>query len=957
MWSKSKQLAASYGPGIVTGLFCGRLLSELAAYSLHLSIRVATAGIITAVAMFLCGWGLRRYPLTQTWPLLLLIGYVVYPYLSWPAALTALTAVALVWLRTRPLPASILATRRSKTAVLLIVGLGFLALYVATLSPDLLPADNGEFQMAAATLGVAHPPGFALYTLLAHLMTRLPVGATPAYRVNLLSAFTSTAALLLVWVTVYHLTGRKWAALTAVLALGTATTFWAQATTANIRSLTAVFAALAFYALIRWQTAVRAQQPTADRWLVVLALALGFGLSHHVSLAFIGLVCLTFIPVVDPAILRAPRRWWRPILAGLLGLLPLLYFPLRANSGAPGATPNLATLPGLAAHVLGLGFSGDFFAYTAPGILWERLRVMGNVLTFQMSPWLLAGAGVGLALLLWRNRPLAWLLGGSFALHLFITATYRAPQTVEYMLPAYVPLVICLGVAMGWLVGPQIAQISQMGEQSVKSVQSVDKLFPILAVGLLVTAVWQTIHHYPSYRALHQSTYVRDAMEPLLQDAPPDSIILADWHWATPLWYLQEVEGQRPDVTVEFVYPRTADYGADWAGRIATEWGDGRAVIATHYDEIAYANLPTPEPIGDAFLFRQEPRLSLPPEFTPLDLTLGETLRITGYALNQTAVAIGQEAILTLAWQPVANPQSPISLFAHLVGADGRLYAQQDLPATPQPDGLTLTQFRLTPRPGALPGDYAVLIGAYGAEPLATAVGDTRAAIATLPVTAVPRPPFSQNVTFRPAADQSRTLVGYDQDNTLAGQTRLYLHWQTAAGYVTEIDAGGGIPKLLGAWGVTGEPWVPPTDSTTHYVPLGQGIVWTGGMMAETAVTPGESLTLRQEFAAGAPITSDLVTSVRLIGYEADGFHWAWWDLSDGVPALGAIPTLKWIAGSQVNDPHFVTVNPDAPAGQTVGATVRLYDAFTNRPVPILDERITGELQLPWIPLGQAGMP
>jgi len=219
------------------------------------------------------------------------------------------------------------------------------------------------------------------------------------------------------------LSGSLGGGLLAALGLAASTTFWAQATTANIRSLTAVFAALAFYALIRWQTAVRAQQPPADRWLVILALALGFGLSHHVSLAFIGLVCLTFIPVVDPAILRAPRRWWRPILAGLLGLLPLLYFPLRANSGAPGATPNLATLPGLAAHVLGLGFSGDFFAYTAPGILGERLRVMSNVLTFQMSPWLLAGAGVGLALLLWRNRPLAWLLGGSFTLHLFITAT------------------------------------------------------------------------------------------------------------------------------------------------------------------------------------------------------------------------------------------------------------------------------------------------------------------------------------------------------------------------------------------------------------------------------------------------------------------------------------------------------------------------------------------------------
>jgi hypothetical protein len=94
----------------------------------------------------------------------------------------------------------------------------------------------------------------------------------------------------------------------------------------------------------------------------------------------------------------------------------------------------------------------------------------------------------------------------------------------------------------------------------------------------------------------------------------------------------------------------------------------------------------------------------------------------------------------------------------------------------------------------------------------------------------------------------------------------------------------------------------------------------------------------------------DLIVSVRLIGFEEDGVHWAWWDLSDGVPAMGAIPTLKWIGGSRVRDPHWLTIPAEARPGQTVGPVVRLYDAFTNRPLPILDERLN---QVgPWIPLG-----
>jgi hypothetical protein len=97
-------------------------------------------------------------------------------------------------------------------------------------------------------------------------------------------------------------------------------------------------------------------------------------------------------------------------------------------------------------------------------------------------------------------------------------------------------------------------------------------------------------------------------------------------------------------------------------------------------------------------------------------------------------------------------------------------------------------------------------------------------------------------------------------------------------------------------------------------------------------------------------LTNDLVVSVRLIGLEPDGFHWAWWDLNDSIPALGAIPTLKWIAGSAVRSPHRVTVDTAALPGQTITGALTMYDAFTGRPLPILDERITA--QYAWVPLG-----
>ena len=74
----------------------------------------------------------------------------------------------------------------------------FFSLYAFTLSPDILPADSGEFQVVVPLLGVAHPPGFALYTLLGKLFISLIPYGTPAYRLNLFSAFLGALTLVVV---------------------------------------------------------------------------------------------------------------------------------------------------------------------------------------------------------------------------------------------------------------------------------------------------------------------------------------------------------------------------------------------------------------------------------------------------------------------------------------------------------------------------------------------------------------------------------------------------------------------------------------------------------------------------------------------------------------------------------------------------------------------------------------
>jgi hypothetical protein len=943
-----------FAPGIALGLYIGRLLSELWAFATG-STSFLLALVLTLSAAFFCVSLFRRIPFTQTWPALFLLLYLFFPESSLPAALgVALFTILVSWQLANTAPGHSNSRHLALVAALLVAAAFFL-LYGVTLAPDILPADNGEFQLVAANLGVAHPPGFSLYTMLAHLITRLPAGSSPAYRVNLLSAVTSALTLAAVYGAVFYLTKRHLAALTAVVALGTATTFWAQATTANIRSLSALIAALMFLALLAFYRTTRnsegeKENHMADRYLILFALVLGFGVTHHASLAFMGLIGAIFILLVDPSLMKSPRRWWRPLFALLIGVLPLLYLPLRAASGARGSSPELATWPGFLEHVLALGFRGDLFTYLEPALLWERFKIMGNVLTFQFELWLLFGMALGFLFLLWRDWRLAFLLGGAFGLHTFITATYRAPQTVEYMLPAYIPLALLLGFAVGESPGSWHRLAANQVRLPFRE---------ILLAFMLVAALWQLTRNYPSYAWLHQDTTARDYAQFLLQKAPPDSVILSDWHWVTPLWYLQEVEGQRLDVSVRFVFPEGESYAETWVRRVQEELDNGRPVISTHFEPGAFAALPNPEPLQEAFMFRQEPRLNLPDEYTPLDQMLGGSIRLLGYQLEAPTGHIGDENILNLAWQPLDGLDPQTTLFAHLSSSDGQLVAQHDLPARPQQQGISITQFRLSPYLGTQPGKYVLLVGAYDPDPLLGQDGQERIPLAHLSLSPNTHPQVTSNNLRRAIpGPKSMQLVGYDWDNTLPEQQRLYLHWQTADGFQTEVRDGNGgtLPSYAGPWGVLSNRWSRVTQpGLSHYIPFGQGIVWHGDLLnANQSLAAGRSLTLPQRFLSSQPVMRDHTVSVRLIGFEEDGYHWAWWDLDDAIPAMGAIPTLKWIGGSQVRSPHFVQVNDDAPSGQQIGAALNLYDAFTNRLLPILDERITADYA--WIPLGMTNV-
>jgi hypothetical protein len=967
-------------PGAVAGLFLARVALEAAQRPWPGSV-VLGGGLLAAVGGFALGRRLTRHSdpsdtrhppfIVPHWPFLILLIYVLWPRRDFLVAASAATLTALTYVVAHGERSMI-----PKWAEGLVDGVTFVVFslaYLVTAAPDVLPADAGEFQLAAALLGVAHPPGYPLYTLIGHLFIRLIPWGTPAYRLNLLSGLLAAGTLVLM-----ARATRVWArrlggsplvtigsGLAAALTLGAATTFWAQATIANVRTLAVFLAALALYALSRFATA--ADQREADRALILLSIGLGLGAGHYPPLAFVGLFFVVYVLLINPGLIVQPRRWWRPLAAGVCAfLLPLAYLPIRGAMDAPLAPEGLDTLSGFLHHFLARGFAGDMFAFANPTDLPHRLALVPTLFLFQFNTGLIVAALLGLLGLAWRDWRLFVMLAGSLAVHTFVTVTYRAPQTVEYLMPAYLPVAAAVGLL------PALLQHSRA---------AIFLCSLILVAGLLNG--WS---HAPSFVELSQDRTARETVEPLLDTAPSGALLLADWRWAMPLRYLREVEGQRPDVELQYVWPVAGeDYRDVWLDRVQNADPE-RPVLLTHaYDFDGY----TTEPWESGFLIRPRPLAEPAAPLAPIGRTFGGQVRLIGYALQEDRLYPGQTTELNLAWQPTKPLTTQPSFTLRLVDDKGQLHAQVDraLSADVAAGEVRFERLVVPLYPTLSPGQYQMTLGAYivtdaGFEALPLDDEKTSITLAEVELVPLRTRPFTQNRQTLPFKN-GPMLVGVDYDRSAPEVLRVYLHWQGPAQAALEArvrtgdgaeataslpaipptayqtiavdlplsdpQAGSraiGSPRLSltdpqrgtipasGPWGwPLKEVRLPTPTNGTRFVPLGDEMAVIGAQTQP--VGPGETMALDVTLVALRPLTSDDATSARLA--DGDG---RWLDTHDCQPGLGAVPTLKWIRGSRVVDRHLLEI-PEGFSGDSFRATMVAYERFRMAPLPSMDPRFS----------------
>lgn len=226
------------------------------------------------------------------------------------------------WTSGRALPRTRLSGRIDALAVTYGAGAVAFAVYLLTLAPTVMWYDMGEFATASATLGIAHNTGYPLLILLGKAFTFLPVGDT-AYRVNLMSAVFTAAAIALTAGVIHDLTDDWRAALVGALTLAFASTVWANATWATSYGLNLFFTALLTRLMLVWW---RDRSPAT---LAAAALTFGLGMCNHRLIALVAppsalLILLGWRSLSQRAVLVA-------IAAFALGLSVYAYLPIRAS--------------------------------------------------------------------------------------------------------------------------------------------------------------------------------------------------------------------------------------------------------------------------------------------------------------------------------------------------------------------------------------------------------------------------------------------------------------------------------------------------------------------------------------------------------------------------------------------------------------------------------------------------
>jgi hypothetical protein len=455
-----------------------------------------------------------------------------------------------------------------------------LLLYTLTLAPTVTLVDSGELIVAAYGLGVAHPPGFPLWVMLAHLASLLPFGSVAA-RINFSSAFFAALACAMLTLVVAEVlitacsfatskqlgnaaqrtrkredsTSRGFLmlapALGAGLVMAFSRTLWSYATITEVYALNTLLILVVFFLVVRWRRRIietrrdsRAAVTPHDRWIYAAAFLFGLALGvHHVT---VGLT----LPAIAVVVYRTQgwkfftsRRLLYAALISIGGLILVYsYLPWAALRSPVMNWGDPRSLQEIWWHITGRQYR-VFFSFSPATMGPQFVEFCRMALREFGSPWLpvtplLAFAGFANAYK--RDRTVFWFLLLIVLADLAYSLSYEIAEDKDaYYLPTFISIAIATGFGIRWLIQLAGARGAPMATPYFVGATAI-----VLASATAFAANWPFNNRKHYFIA-------DDYVENLFSTIAPDGLLLTqDWQVVSPMFYVQEIEQRRRDVKV-----------------------------------------------------------------------------------------------------------------------------------------------------------------------------------------------------------------------------------------------------------------------------------------------------------------------------------------------------------------------------------------------------------------------
>ena len=534
----------------------------------------------------------------------------------------------------------------------------FAVLYLYTLDDglrlgELQGGDLITHQYAQVQARFSNAPGYPLFTMGGWAwfhIGRLLLG--PAYNpIQILSSYSTLwalVALALLYALCLSVTqdddapaGNWPVALVVTAFFGLTYFFWYYAVTTEQYTSSVAWTLAAVFLAFRWE------RTRLDGYLLGLALLMGVGLAHQVTILAILPPLLWFVLSAEPGLLRRGRL---VAAAVLLALLPLLSYSFVYIRGAQhpewrGVGQWSSTWEWFRSFISTRQGRGEltwslrpFFTREFPSLTWGEMT----------WPGLIAGL-VGIAAM---GRRRAVMLYATVVIYLAFCWIDRLGNWYQVIMPLYALLALGLAAGAHWL-------MRRSGRRWVSAG---------VLILLIALAAYRGVVSYPKADQSDRSD--DDGLKPgwaiLADDPPPGAAILATQDEAVSLNYLTEIWGQRPDLRAidsrmaRDLLPREPIAVTRAALPIVPTEVDPSAHYTALGPTLAWATI--------------DPSNGIPPNLLPWSHAFGDQLQLLGGRMSTNAVG---EQVITLDWQALRPTTHDWSVSVRLSQA-GQDVGQQD---------------------------------------------------------------------------------------------------------------------------------------------------------------------------------------------------------------------------------------------------------------------------------------